>query len=162
MFHFLWVPSVCYNMCDSGWGFWPLTALSPTSGTSLKAAAADYDTDKALPYSGRKMPSTTFGVHQTLWLKIRKLRKPLGKCWVTKRIIQDHAASCFSPELLQAADAPWQNTDIWHEHKLYKNCNSEKREGFYHLTWEKDGERLANRHHVSVLSLSNHSDCSQN
>lgn len=59
MFHFLWVFSVCYNMCDSGWGFWPLTGLSPTSGTSLKAAAADRDIDKTLPCSGRKMSPPT-------------------------------------------------------------------------------------------------------
>lgn len=42
-------------MCDSGWGFWPLTGLSPTSGTGLKEAAADHDINKTLPCSGRKM-----------------------------------------------------------------------------------------------------------
>ena len=56
MLHFLWFFLVCYNMCDSGWGFWPLTGLSPTKPTSLKAAeAADRDIDKTLPCSGWKM-----------------------------------------------------------------------------------------------------------
>lgn len=31
MFYFLWVFSACYNMCDSGCGFCPVTELSPTN-----------------------------------------------------------------------------------------------------------------------------------
>lgn len=52
-------------MCGSGWGFWPVTRLSPTSGTSLKAeaAAADCDIDKTLQCSGRKIPPTP--IHPT-------------------------------------------------------------------------------------------------
>lgn len=72
MLHFLWFFSVCYNMCDSGWGFWPLTRLSPTKPTSLKAAeAADRDIDKTLPCSGWKMsPRLPLVFHpppQTRW-----------------------------------------------------------------------------------------------